>query len=46
VTTAVKMTPVSLRLPCQEGAEAVVLQGKLQWLCIVVPPPLCAEKLG
>jgi hypothetical protein len=30
VTTAVEMTPVSLRLPRQEGAEADMLQGDLQ----------------
>jgi hypothetical protein len=45
-TTAVEMTPMSLRLPRQEGAEAAVLQGELQWFCITVPLSLCAEKLG
>jgi hypothetical protein len=29
VTTATEMTSVSLRLPCQEGGEAGVLQGEL-----------------
>jgi hypothetical protein len=30
VTTAVEVTPVSLRLPRQEDAETGVLQGELQ----------------
>jgi hypothetical protein len=46
MTTAADMTPVSLRLPRQEGAEAGVLQAELQWLCIAVSPSLCIEKLG
>jgi hypothetical protein len=46
VTMAAEMTRTSLRLLRQEGAEADVLQGELQWLCITAPPSLCAEKLG
>jgi hypothetical protein len=46
VTAATEVTPVSLRLPRQEGVEADMLQGELQWFCIDVPPSLCAEKLG
>jgi hypothetical protein len=41
VMTAAVVMPVSLRLPRQE-AEASVLQGELQWFCIVVPPFVCA----
>jgi hypothetical protein len=43
-TTAAEMTSTSLRLPHQEGAKAGMLQGELQWFCIVVPP-LCLKKL-
>jgi hypothetical protein len=46
VTMAAEMTPMSLRLLCQEGVEAVVLQGELQWFCIAVLPSLCVKKLG
>jgi hypothetical protein len=46
VTTAVEVMPASLRLPSQEGAEAGVLQGELQWFCIAIPSSLCAKKLG
>jgi hypothetical protein len=46
VTTTAKVMPMSLRLPRQEGVEADVLQGELQWFCIIVPPSLCGEKLG
>jgi hypothetical protein len=46
VTTAVEVTPVSLRLSRQEGAEAGVLQGELQWFCIAILSSLCAERLG
>jgi hypothetical protein len=46
VTAVAEVTPTSLRLPRQEGAEAGVLQGELQWFYIAVPPSLCAEKLG
>jgi hypothetical protein len=46
VTMTAEVMPASLSLPCQEGAEAGVLQGELQWFCIVVPPSLCVEKLG
>jgi hypothetical protein len=45
-TAATEAMSASLRLPRQEGAKACVLQGELQWFCIVVPPSLCAEKLG
>jgi hypothetical protein len=41
----VEVTPASLRLPRQEGAEAGVLKEELQWFCIAIPPSLCAEKL-
>jgi hypothetical protein len=30
VTTVAEVMPASLSLPCQEGAEAGVLQGELQ----------------
>jgi hypothetical protein len=46
VTTAVEVKLASLRLPRQEDAEAVVLQGELQWFCIAILLSLCAEKLG
>jgi hypothetical protein len=46
MTTAVEVTPVSLRLPRQEGAEASVLQEEFQWFCIAIPPSLYAEMLG
>jgi hypothetical protein len=46
VTTAAEVTPVSFRLPRQEGAEVGVLQGELQLFYIAIPPSLCAEKLG
>jgi hypothetical protein len=45
-TAATEAMSASLRLLCQEVAKAGVLQGELQWFCIVVPPSLCAEKLG
>jgi hypothetical protein len=45
-TPAADVTPASLRLPHQEGAEAGVLQEELQWFYIAVPSFLCAEKLG
>jgi hypothetical protein len=43
---AVEVTPANLRLPRQEGVEAGVLQGELQWFCSAIAPSLCAEKLG
>jgi hypothetical protein len=46
VTTAAEVKPVNLRLLRQEGAEADVLQGELQWFCIAILSSLCAEKLG
>jgi hypothetical protein len=46
VTTAAEVTPANLMLPCQEDAEAGVLQGELQWFCIAILSSLCAEKLG
>jgi hypothetical protein len=45
VMTVAVVMPVSLRRPRQE-AEASVLQGELQWFRIVVPPFVCAKKLG
>jgi hypothetical protein len=45
-TTTVEMTPMSLRLLRQEGAEAGVLQGELQWFCITIHLSLYTEKLG
>jgi hypothetical protein len=45
VMTAAVVMPVSLRLSRQE-AEASVLQRELQWFRIVVPPFVCAKKLG
>jgi hypothetical protein len=45
VTTAAEMTSVSLMPSREEGTKTDVLQGELQWFCIVVPP-LCVEKLG
>jgi hypothetical protein len=40
-----EVAPAICRLPCQEGAEAGVLQGEPQWFCIVFPTSLYAEKL-
>jgi hypothetical protein len=45
VTTVAEVTPASLRLQCQEDAEADVLQGELQWFCIAILSFICAEKL-
>jgi hypothetical protein len=46
VTTAAEVTPVSLRLPRQEGAEVGVLQEELQWFCIAILSSLYVDKLG
>jgi hypothetical protein len=46
MTTAVEVTSASLRLPRQEDDEADVLQGELQWFCIVIFFSLCTEMLG
>jgi hypothetical protein len=45
VTTVAVVMPASLRLLHQEGAEAGVLQGELQWFYIAIPLSLCVEKL-